>query len=1151
MDMVDYDENTNNPLNSKSKKDKGKKNKTKMKELNDNNNTNFLFMKKINKVSRKSRIACKDKLSNNRNICASSYMKYQKIKPKVNIHNKLFDYKTNRSNKSSNNSISSNYFNNLFIRIPKTLESKDANKKNKTPSIKHNRTTSLNYHKNIINNKNNVSIELSCLNKFPLLHLLTWSLDKNTISSNNSLAVRNFNVSKYNKTKIITKNNYSKNNQLLNYNSNENFKKAEKIKQSYYKKINEKKKQNKQVKNNSGLCSLENPKNKGTGTDKRIRKLINKIKNSKNILNMIITDEKKIEKRKKIFKIKEKENKNDKRFNINKLNKAKNNSMKFTEKQVKQLIKEIIPKNIKKISEVYFNMKNNQKSFTNRKRFSSSQENIFLNNNYNNFISFNNFEKTNNFNNININNKKNNNTLKKSNNLIYYKNIKPGYFSQRRDNEIIDYIQLKMKIKLKTKPITTLQSRDNSKSNSKIDDLSNFDIRKINSYVNIIPNSSNNSISIEGPLINTSKDFVESKNTKRIKNNNNNINNNTSKKVIDKKNLIKIIDNNETQKIHSKKIINVEQKRNKEKEKDKKKDKEKEKEKDKDKEKEKEKEKDKEKEKVKDKEKEKDREKNNNKEKEKNNNKTEHHRRNDDLSNLMLIKNSNENKENKNISILTTMKDSSFYINEQKILYEYIKSYYKDKGSYPDSQLKFYKYGRLLGKGAFGKVNIALHIASGKLVAIKSFNKKKLISKHSKQKIKVEIEALSKIRSPFTTKIYDTFQTDTHILIVMEYIAADLLSFMRKRGKLTEKFCKIIFKQLIKGIKHIHDKNIVHRDIKLDNILLDLSNTVKICDFGVSKFIKEGDVMHEHCGTPAYIAPEIFGDKGYEGFSCDVWSAGVTLYYMLSGYQPFKGNDISEIQKSIVSGEFEKIDDISEEANDLINKMLEINPKKRIKIDEILVHPWIKNINVNNRKNLDLFTRSEKFLLSKYDVCYLHSDPEELIETFTIQNLNTIEEKEEKGNTKSVILAPYNTYITDQDENEYSDEDDENDLEIRNNICRYKGQVQISNIKYELSNNNEFDNGIFKTQNNTILNLSEDSKTSLYNNLLTNKTESLNLSCDDKDKNNFIGGFSEEILKEIEEKVGYDPQYVKLCLKKNEINYATATYFLMLKEKEK
>ncbi len=97
----------------------------------------------------------------------------------------------------------------------------------------------------------------------------------------------------------------------------------------------------------------------------------------------------------------------------------------------------------------------------------------------------------------------------------------------------------------------------------------------------------------------------------------------------------------------------------------------------------------------------------------------------------------------------------------------------------------------------------------------------------------------------------------------MEYICGDLLNYIRKRTKLPEQITKIIFKQIIEGLDYIHKNNIVHRDIKLDNILIDLTNTIKICDFGVSRRLLPGDIMHEHCGTPAYIAPEIFKDNVY------------------------------------------------------------------------------------------------------------------------------------------------------------------------------------------------------------------------------------------------------------------------------------------------
>ena len=95
----------------------------------------------------------------------------------------------------------------------------------------------------------------------------------------------------------------------------------------------------------------------------------------------------------------------------------------------------------------------------------------------------------------------------------------------------------------------------------------------------------------------------------------------------------------------------------------------------------------------------------------------------------------------------------------------------------------------------------------------------------------------------------------------MEYICGDLLNYIRKRSKISEQTAKIIFKQLMEGLDYIHKNNIVHRDIKLDNILIDLTNTIKICDFGVSRRLLPGDIMFEHCGTPAYIAPEIFKDN--------------------------------------------------------------------------------------------------------------------------------------------------------------------------------------------------------------------------------------------------------------------------------------------------
>lgn len=146
-------------------------------------------------------------------------------------------------------------------------------------------------------------------------------------------------------------------------------------------------------------------------------------------------------------------------------------------------------------------------------------------------------------------------------------------------------------------------------------------------------------------------------------------------------------------------------------------------------------------------------------------------------------------------------------------------------------------------------------------------------------------------------KLYDSFETNKHIVFVMELCSGgDLLNYVRKRRKLKEDIAKYVLRQVVEGLQYCHAKRIVHRDIKLDNLLLDEDGSVKLCDFGVSKHLKDAnEVMTEQCGTPAYIAPEILKDKGYRGFGVDIWSLGVCLYAMLYGTVPFKANNMSEL----------------------------------------------------------------------------------------------------------------------------------------------------------------------------------------------------------------------------------------------------------------
>jgi len=539
-------------------------------------------------------------------------------------------------------------------------------------------------------------------------------------------------------------------------------------------------------------------------------------------------------------------------------------------------------------------------------------------------------------------------------------------------------------------------------------------------------------------------------------------------------------------------------------------------------------------------------------------------------------------KKEKKISLI---KQGKYYLNESERLSKYIKEYYLKNDNYPKSQISFYKYGRLLGRGAFGKVNLGLHILTGRSVAIKSFNKKKLKNERAKAKIYHEINLMKNLRHSSVVKLLDTFETENYILIVMENIAGgDLLSFVKKRTKLSEKISKTIFKQLLLAIKYIHSKNIVHRDIKLDNVLIDLNNTIKLCDFGVGKQIQDKEVLLDQCGTPAYIAPEILTNKGYDGFGVDVWSSGVALYTMLSGSVPFKANNLNDLQNMIITGDFKEIHGISKESNDLIHKLLQINPKKRITIDQALNHPWLKGSDDDNK--LTLFTKAETVLLSKNCFDYKNCNKEEMIENFSIKNLDTKNVVENKNNlTKSFIFAPFNTSYSNKEKNEMHLEEN---LSVENNIILFDENINILNRQYELNNNGEIDHGVLinrskmssscsnkligdgnkntkreelkdknksksKEKNNKeifieeeqIKKLSENNSKNLININKEKENNIHNRNINTMLTNNSTTIFDENVIKNMEN-FGYQKDYIQKCIINNEINYCTATYYLLL-----
>ena len=444
---------------------------------------------------------------------------------------------------------------------------------------------------------------------------------------------------------------------------------------------------------------------------------------------------------------------------------------------------------------------------------------------------------------------------------------------------------------------------------------------------------------------------------------------------------------------------------------------------------------------------------------------------------------------------------------------------------------------------------------------------------------------MKKLNHKNITKILEMFEDDKYILIIMEYInGGNLFSFVKKRRKLSEKISKFLFKQIILGLQHIHSHNIVHRDVKLENILIDLNNTIKICDFGIGRVLSNpDDLLYDQCGTPMYMAPEILfssQEKGYKGFPVDIWSAGIALYIMLSGTLPFslkKEDSLNDnnnkkknlaLKQAIMYGQPKKIEKISDKAKDLLHGLLNKDPNKRLTTEQILNHPWLKDDenDLNNNK-YHLFTKAEMIMLSKTYIDYRKGNMEDLQENFTISNLKRDKDVKTLKNvvTKSFILTPYNSIIEDENSfdnanNIFNDVDLEDinnsKINLEDDLISLDNKVKEYNMLYELNNNKEVDNGmLINTKINTNTNSLIENGFNENNQI---KTESVlyfeeegNIEDDKKiivennNKENKEQKKEEKILEKIE-KMGYDKKYVKECLDKNVLCQATAVYFLLM-----
>ncbi|PBP22660.1 kinase-like protein, partial [Diplocarpon rosae] len=248
-----------------------------------------------------------------------------------------------------------------------------------------------------------------------------------------------------------------------------------------------------------------------------------------------------------------------------------------------------------------------------------------------------------------------------------------------------------------------------------------------------------------------------------------------------------------------------------------------------------------------------------------------------------------------------------------------------------------YTLGRLIGKGSFGKVYLATHkLTNGSKVVLKSANK-------DDSNLAREIHHHRQFIHPHIVRLYEVIVTENLVWLVLEYCSGDeLYNYLLAHGALPVEKVQKIFTQLVGAVTYVHNTQCVHRDLKLENILMDKHENVKLCDFGFTREY-EGKASHlqTFCGTICYSAPEMLKGEKYAGEKVDVWSLGVILYALLSGELPFDEDDDNETRTKILTAEPKWPDHFTPDARSLLGILLSKRPLLRPALTDILAHPFL------------------------------------------------------------------------------------------------------------------------------------------------------------------------------------------------------------------
>ena len=258
-------------------------------------------------------------------------------------------------------------------------------------------------------------------------------------------------------------------------------------------------------------------------------------------------------------------------------------------------------------------------------------------------------------------------------------------------------------------------------------------------------------------------------------------------------------------------------------------------------------------------------------------------------------------------------------------------------------QIGNYLIKKVIGKGTFGKVNLATCIKNNEKVAIKIIDKSKILEKDDLIRLEREFNMLKSFNNLNIITIAEIFETHNSYYTVMEYCeGGELFNYIVSKQRLSNDESAFFYYQLINGLEYLHSLGIVHRDLKPENLLLTKEHILKIIDFGLSNYFSKFSqkLLVTPCGSPCYASPEMVSGKKYNGFKSDIWATGIILFAMLCGFLPFEDNDNNILFRKIINCKLDYPRFLSKEAIDLLQKILVVDPSERITINQIKEHSF-------------------------------------------------------------------------------------------------------------------------------------------------------------------------------------------------------------------